>query len=471
MKKSIWAAALLSAGLMMSCGDDVSSLGGSLTTGEVSISVDSIVADVEARSIYYDSFDGRNLIKLLGRINVPEYGSLDCSFVSQMLSAQKMNIPDSISVNDVDSIRMVLSVPRGSLTGDSLAPQQLTVYRLNRQLPAGISSDFDPKGYYDPSVPMGRRSYTLSNIAKGDSALKRDAYVRIPVMLPIEFGRELFNKYRQDNSIFAWPETFNQYFPGIYVEQNFGNGCVANVAKAEIFTYWHRMRQVSQMQPDSTYKPVDVLTRDSVCLLASQPEVLSSNIMRYRVSEYLKGLVAAGRTVVTTPGGYVGAIELPVKQLLDAYNENASALQVVSDLRFELPASEIANDYGLTVAPNMLLIKKSEAKEFFEKNKVPDNLHSFQSGYDSEKRRYVFGSMRKYFLEVLEAQQKGEEIGPEYSEFLLVPVSVSTETVDGYNSSTTYVTRCQPYLTRPTMTEIHADKSIITFTYSAQQIQ
>ena len=76
MKKSIWAAALLSAGLMMSCGDDVSSLGGSLTTGEVSISVDSIVADVEARSIYYDSFDGRNLIKLLGRIKYcPKYAS------------------------------------------------------------------------------------------------------------------------------------------------------------------------------------------------------------------------------------------------------------------------------------------------------------------------------------------------------------------------------------------------------------
>lgn len=471
MKKSILAAAILSAGLFMSCDDDVSGIGGSLTSGEVSITVDSIVADVTARSVYYDSFDGRNVTKLLGRINVPEYGSLDCSFVSQMLSSQKMNIPDSIGVDDIDSIRMVLSVPRGSLTGDSLAPQQLTVYRLDRQLPAGISSDFDPTGYYDPSAPMGRRSYTLSNIAKGDSALKRDAYVRIPVSLPLEFGRELFTMYRANSPVFEWPETFNQYFPGVYVEQNFGNGCVANVARAEVFTYWHRMRQVSQMQPDSTYLPVNVVTRDSVCLLASQPEVLSSNIMRYRVSEYLKGLVASGRTVITTPGGYVADLKFPVQQLLDEYNRNVTALQIVSALRFELPASEIANEHGLTVAPYMLMVKRSEAEAFFAENKVPDNISSFYAAYDSEKKRYVFGSMRQYFLKVLEAQEKGEEIGSEFSDFLLVPVSVTTETVEGYNTSTTYVTRCQPYLTRPTMTEIHTDRSIVSFTYSAQQIQ
>lgn len=119
----------------------------------------------------------------------------------------------------------------------------------------------------------------------------------------------------------------------------------------------------------------------------------------------------------------------------------------------------------------MLMVKKSEAKKFFDENKVPDNKSSFYAAYDSEKKRYVFNSMRQYFLEVLEAQEKGEEIGSEFSDFLLVPVYVRTETVENYNSTTTYVTRCQPYLTRPTMTEIHTDRSIVTFTYSAQQIQ
>lgn len=188
--------------LLAACDDDVSQIGSSLTQGEVTIMVDSIATELESESVVYDSFDGRNTIKLLGRINVPEYGNLSCSFVSQLMSATKMNIPDSIGVEDVDSMRLVLSVPRGSLTGDSLAPQQLKVYRLSRELPAGISTTFDPDGYYNPSDPMGVRSYTLSNIAKGDSVLKKDEFIRIPVQLPISFARDIFEKYRAGDPMF-----------------------------------------------------------------------------------------------------------------------------------------------------------------------------------------------------------------------------------------------------------------------------
>lgn len=156
---------------LTSCKDDVSSIGGSLTSGEVTIVMDSIYTDIQAKPVLSESIDGRSLTKLVGRINVPEYGRLECAFVTQMMSATKMPVPDSITEQHVDSMRLVLSVPRGSLTGDSLAPQQLSVYRLTKQLPSGIQSDFDPSGYYDSSSPWAKRSYTLSVIARGDSAV------------------------------------------------------------------------------------------------------------------------------------------------------------------------------------------------------------------------------------------------------------------------------------------------------------
>ncbi len=225
---------------LTSCKDDVSSIGGSLTSGEVTIVMDSIYTDIQAKPVLSESIDGRSLTKLVGRINVPEYGRLECAFVTQMMSATKMPVPDSITEQHVDSMRLVLSVPRGSLTGDSLAPQQLSVYRLTKQLPSGIQSDFDPAGYYDPSSPWAKRSYTLSVIARGDSAVQKQAYVKIPMMLPKDFALDIFRKYRAEDKIFQWPSSFNKFFPGIYVEQNFGNGCVANVSKAEIFLYWNR---------------------------------------------------------------------------------------------------------------------------------------------------------------------------------------------------------------------------------------
>lgn len=457
-------------GLLASCQNDVSDIGSSLTDGEVTITVDSLETDINATTVYYDSFDGRNVTKLIGRLRVPEYGSLDCSFVSQMMSAAKMNIPDSITENDIDSIRLVLSVPSGSLTGDSLAPQQLRVYRLTKQLPADITTTFNPDGYYDASSLLGSRSYTLSNIAKGDSAMKKLSSVRIPVTLPRSLALDLFRKYRANDPVFEWPSTFNQYFPGIYVEQNFGNGCVANISTAQVYTYWHYKELRYEKQSDDTYKYVPYIMRDSVCLMASQPEVLSSNVISYRVSDRLKQLVADGKSIITTPGGYMVDIKFPVKRLIDVYQQHGDVMSVVSTLRMQIPASTVKNDYGLSVAPYLLMVKKSERDKFFKENKIPDGLTSFYAAYNSETGSYQFNSMRDYFLDVLGKVRKGEQLTDDDTDFCLIPVAVTLETVQGYNSSTVYVTKVQPYLTRPTMTQLATDRAIVSFIYTSQQI-
>lgn len=469
--KLLIAAGLAVSGMMMSCQDDLSSIGNSITTGEVAIMADTITTSLEARSIYLENFDGRNITKLLGRINVPEYGTLNCSFVSQMMCATSMNIPDSITVDDVDSLRLVLSVPKGSLTGDSLAPQQLKVYALERQLPPGLTSSFNPEGYYDASNPLGVKSYTVSNIAKGDSAMKRESFVRIPVTLPLSLGRKIFTQYREDPSVFQWPSTFNAYFPGIYVEQNFGNGCIANITKAEIFTYWRTTKTKSEMQADSTYVDVKYTARDSICLMAYQPEVIASNVIDFKISDYITGLVNAGKKVVTTPGGYIVNMTFPIKSLIETFKGNGSSLSVVSSLKFEIPAETIENDYGIGVAPNMLMIKKSEYEAFFAENKVPDGITSFYAAYDSDSGTYKFNAMRSYFIKMLEAYENGEPLDGEESEFVLVPVSVQTETKTNYDGSvTTYVSRCQWYIEKPTMTVLDTDNAVIMFTYSSQLI-
>ena len=467
----IFAAMLLSMTILMGCQDDMSSIGGSLSQGEVTIMADSLVTDIPSECYYVDTFDGRNITKLLGRINVPEYGSLACSFVSQMMCATSMTVPDSISVDDVDSLRLVLSVPRGSLTGDSLTPQQLRVFALEKTLPGDIASTFDPEGYYNPAAPLGTQSYTVSNIARGDSALKREPFVRIPVKLPLELGRKIFTQYREDPSVFQWPATSNEYFPGIYVEQNFGNGCIANITKAEMFTYWNYIGYVSELQADSTFAQVPVIKRDSVCLMAYQPEVLASNVIDLKISDYIHNIVAEGKQVLTTPGGYKCDIKFPVRMLIDRFMSSGSALSVVSSLKFELPATAIENDYGLTVAPNLLMVRKSDYESFFAENKVPDGLTSFYAAYDPESESYQFNSMRSYFIDLLQKDLAGEPVEGDEAQFVLVPVSVMTESVTNYDGSvTTYVTRCQPYIEKPTMTLLDTSNANLMFTYSTQSL-
>jgi len=463
------ATALLSFAMLCSCEDSTSPIGGSLVSGEVSITVDTLEMKLAAASVLEPDFDSRTQTKLLGRISVPEYGSLDCSFVSQLMCATKMNIPDSITVNDVDSMRMILTIPRGSLTGDSLAPQQLKVFQLTHQLPADINSAFDPDGYYDKSNPLGVRSYTLSALSMNDSLFKTQGNIRIPVMMPKKLAQDVFTAYRNNPETFQWPQTFAQYFPGVYVEQNFGNGCIGVISGMKFYTYWHYIQQEYKKKDDDSgeYHYVPTLKRDSICLFSSQPEVLSANCVTYKVSDYLKNLANNGKSIITTPGGYYVNLHFPAQEIIDRYNKDLYRMAVVSKLSFEIPAEAVENDFGLEAAPHLLMVKSSEREAFFKENKIPDGKTSFYAPYDSEKKCYTFGGMRDYILKLIES---GQTIDPKDMEFSLVPVIVSTEDVNGYGSSTTYVTRCAPYIGRPTVTELDTDHAIICFSFSRQSL-
>ena len=456
----------------IACQDDTSTIGGSLASGEVTITVDSIETDLRGKAEWIDDFDSRTTTKLLGNLTIPEYGNLNCSFVTQMMSATKMNIPDSIPESDVDSIRLVMSIPRGALTGDSLAPQQLRVFRINKALPKDIDSKFDPAGYYDPSAVFATKSYTVSNISKNDTIFANSAYVNIPMMLPNEFGLELFRKYRDNDPIFEWPATFNQWFPGLYVEQNFGNGCVANISSVRAYLYWHRKEKISVTVDSAKVEYRDVTRRDSVCLLASAPEVLSSNNIHYNPSARLQQLAAEGKSLVTSPGGYVTTFRFPVRQLLDRFLEADTELSVVSSLILKIPAVSVKNDYGMTPPNNLLMTTLDERESFFRENKIPDNVTSFYCTYDSENKMYTFSSMREYLLKKLDEYRKDPTNFAEDEVFCLQPVAVSTETVQQYyGQSVTYVTRVAPYLTSPTMVELDMEHAQILFTFSSQVLE
>ena len=456
----------------IACQDDTSTIGGSLASGEVTITVDSIETDLRGKAEWIDDFDSRTTTKLLGNLTIPEYGNLNCSFVTQMMSATKMNIPDSIPESDVDSIRLVMSIPRGALTGDSLAPQQLRVFRINKALPKDIDSKFDPAGYYDPSAVFATKSYTVSNISNNDTIFAKSAYVNIPMKLPNEFGLELFRKYRDNDPIFEWPATFNQWFPGLYVEQNFGNGCVANISSVRAYLYWHRKEKISVTVDSAKVEYRDVTRRDSVCLLASAPEVLSSNNIHYNPSARLQQLAAEGKSLVTSPGGYITTFRFPVRQLLDRFLEADTELSVVSSLILKIPAVSVKNDYGMTPPNNLLMTTMDERESFFRENKIPDNVTSFYCTYDSDNKMYTFSSMREYLLKKLDEYRKDPTNFADDEAFCLQPVAVSTETVEQYyGQSVTYVTRVAPYLTSPTMVELDMEHAQILFTFSSQVLE
>ena len=455
---------------IISCEEDTTTIGSGIASGEVEINIDTFYFDLHADPIRIESFNSKTGNLMLGNINVPQYGYLNCSFVTRLMCAVDLQIPDSLLLPErVDSCKIIMAAERSGIVGDSLSPQKLTVYMLNRQLPKDIDNNFNPEGYYDPSEPLGELSYTVSNIASSDSMFYKSDYIELRVDLPTSFGKEIFEKYRNNPSIFQWPQTFaNEFIPGLYLKPSFGKGCVANINELLVGVFYHTLIEKTTITDNDTVKEQVHSTRTAVPFSIS-PEVLSSNNITYIPSDRIDQLNSLdnGECVVTTPGGYLATFKFPVQPIIDRYNQGNIHLSTVNDMVLYIPAESLDDNSGITLVENLLLIKSSEYESFFKENKIPDNLTSFTGIYDSKNERYVFNSLRDYFLNLVNK----DNITEEDVTFTLVPVQISTETVSGYyGNSSTYVTKCVPYTAKPTLTKLKTGDSMVTFSFTTQII-
>ena len=452
------------------CQDENTTIGSVIASGEVEITIDTFYFDLNGKAIRLENFDSKTGNLMIGNIQSQEYGSLNCSFVTRLMCAAKLEVDDSLFYADrVDSCKLVLGAERKGIIGDSLAPQRLTVYKLTKQLPGDITNNFDPEGFYDPSSPFASRSYTVSQISSKDSSFYKESFIDINVNLPVEFGRQIFEEYKNNPEIFQWPQTMaKDFLPGLFVKSTFGKGCIANITDLYVAVFYHSLAETTTITDNDTIVSQKHVNHVAYPFTVS-PEVLSSNNITYQPSESIqeKNNTNDGEVVITTPGGYIGNFVFPAQTLIDRYYEKNTHLSTVNDLLLYIPGNPFSEEVGISNATNLLMVKKSEYEDFFAKNKVPDNLSSFTGVYDSKKGRYYFTTLRNYFLELL---TKGS-ITQEDIEFVLVPVEIETETTNSYyGQGTTYVTKCVPYTSKPTMTLLKTNEAMVTFSFSTQMI-
>lgn len=453
--------------IFASCEDEISPIGEELGRGEVSIQIDSTFT-ITGKSIYAPNPDPRSQNNLIGRISVPEFGDLNCSFMAQLMSAGAMNIPDSINVERVDSMKLILRVPRGSFTGDSLAPQQLRAYKLTKPIQLTPGKTIDPKEYISDQTLLGSHTYTLGALGVGDSIVSSVKTISIPIMLDKEFARKVFTDYRNDPSVFQWPSTFVKYFPGIYVEPSFGRGAIANIRKADVVLYYYILKDVLVAE-DTTAVTRQIHYRDSVNIFGTAPEVISINNISMKVAEPIKNRIDAGEPIIIAPSGYNVQIHLPIDEVIARFKQSTKEMTVLDNLIFSIPASTITNDYGIGVPPSVVLVKTKDADRFFTDNLLPDKKTIFWAKYNSTTGEYKFDSLRQFLLNLID---NDEELSPEDLEYTIIPVSLTTQEKQiSYNQTEDIVTACNPYVDRPVMTLLHLDRAKLRFTYSTQKIK
>lgn len=437
--------------------EESSTIGSSIIQEEVEIVVDSSFT-VSGKSVINNKVQSRTVTQLLGRLEAKEYGNLYSDVVTQFMPAGAIDTA-GITADNIDSIKMVMYIPVGGFVGDSITPMGFNEYRLNKQLPSPIYSDFNPTDYYSEDDLLASKIYTVNALGETDSVAEL-SYRNIYIDMPLELGKDLYNQYINDPASYLIPMDFAKYFPGIYIKNTFGSGRVARISGTEIKLYYHRTEPIEDTDRDTTYNEIGTY-------FAVTPEIITNNNIQLALSDELKTMAENGDNIIVAPAGMDVEIKFPTNDVLNFYRENGGDLTVINSLSFEIPAEEIANDYNISIPPYLMLILSSEKDKFFANSKITDDKTSFYAAYDEVNKKYSFTGLRQYLIDM----RAKEELTDEDVTFTLTPVSITTESYSSYySSSSAYINEIVPYVQAPAMVKLNLDEAKIKLTFSKQTI-
>lgn len=452
---------ILLASSMFSCSDDT--IGTSISGTELEIVADSSFT-ATGTTVRNEKILTRTMTQLLGSIKATNFGELKSDFVCQFLPSISIDTT-GVTADMIDSVRLVMRIPIGGFTGDSIMPMRTNVYMLNKQLKAPINSTFSPDGYYDPSDMLGSSAYTATSSGSQNislSAVSKDTYRTIVMTLPRELAVKMFKEYKSNPNTFRSIEKFNQFFPGIYVSNSYGSGRMSKIDKTFLL--------VNYRKKTKTEEGNDTIVHDSTSYAGAAPEVITNNNITMNIADNVKQMVADGDLILQAPIGYDLNIRFPMEELVARYKSDSQQLKVINSLYFTVPVEKIENEYDINPPAYLLLIKRSEKDKFFANNKIADNTNTFYAAYNSSTKSYEFGNMRQYLIDNLDADSDAIE---DASDMVLVPVDVSSETnYDSYyyytyeTSST--VTSMTPAVSGPMIAKVNLDEAKIKLVYSKQ---
>ena len=436
-------------------------------------SVSSIIEDssfvITGHSVRNDRVQMRTSTKMLGKLQADGFGQLTAEAVTSWMPAVNIDTTGT-RAEWIDSCRLKLRIPyRSGFTGDSLAPMRLNVYRLNKALPSPIYSDFDPTDYYDSSDLLASESYspssgwleTSTSYVTGTSSYDTVRVISVP--MPVELGRELFRAYKSDPSIFSAPKRFASIFPGIYINNSYGSGHVLNIKATELDVYYRKYTQLSDTT-DTIY-PARCQS-----YLASTPEVVSNNIIRFNVDDAITSMVNSGEAMIVAPAGYEVQVRFPIQDIIDKYKNNIGNNQsMINTLSLTLPVSVPFTEYNIQPPTYLLMVKTCQKDNFINGDSLANNKDSFYAIYDAQSKEYIFTGMRDYIIDII--NNHGGVATEDDFNFTITPVDVTNYTYQAsgyYGGSTTVVTKISPMVSRPAIARLLLDKAKIKITYSKQ---
>ena len=435
-KKLIKATLLTLIVLIYSCDDSLKNLGFSIQPDSDRITVGTDSLFIKARTVSVDSLlpDGmfaKTKNPVLGVYKDPIFGTIKSDYVGQFYYPEGKNFPDDAII---DSVKV--AVLYNSWKGDSIAPIELSVYEVNKNLPIGNHyTKFDPTEYVDMSAPIGSTVFSAGNVEVPLSErLQPDYYHRAFVDLPKTIGErihQLSEDFSQAGKVLD-TDIFKEYFKGLYLTTSFGAGSILKLDHTYLYLHFHYLDKKGSSTKQDTIRTGNMI-------LNTTPEVIQINQIKNENDKLLEA--NDDYAFIKSPAGVFTEITFPFSEKASKLNNQALNLAKFSVTA--LPEKDPNKKHLLDPAPYLLLVNKDDMKEFFEKRKIPDNVTSFYAQLDPTTYTYNFGNlsaMVNYYKEKNDGKVKDLV-------FLLVPVDLAITSGQNQSSITAVYNQMTPTAT------------------------
>ena len=424
MKFKFWAAIGLAATLF-SCDDTTTGIGDFVSDNDkISAFADSYT--VSSRTVLLDSVYSRTRNAYLGRYTDPDFGLYTADFIAQINCTENFRLPETVQGIDGASLGIFYS----SFYGDSLATLRLRVDTLNKVIndtgedKSLYYTSFDPKKYYDASkAPMVEKNYAAIDKSLSDSILNDNTkYKGVYADLNKDFCDYLFKKYNEnDHANFKDSHAFiNNVLKGFYIHVTQGEGSVLYIGEVQM-----RLKVKYLAERKSTGK-VDSIAY-TIVPMSSTKEVFMSTHMEG--AEHLKEVAnEKGHTYLKTPAGLCTEVTFPLQEMYEQHQNDTLNSVSLSITKYKDAGEHTdLSPYKPGIPQEILLVRKDDQKDFFEKNKTFDNKTSFIGTYDPNINGYKFTKLNRLISHVFSEIKNGKAKDKDWNKVLLIPVTTEKD--------------------------------------------
>lgn len=367
----------LGASILGGCNDDLGVVGPSIQPPGDEVNVANDTFKIQASTVLMDAVYAKTDTALLGEIYDPLYGNLKSDYLCQFYCPENYRFANTPIDGKIDSMEFVIQYQ--SSIGDTLVPMRAEIYQLTEPLKKNYYTNVNPEEFTNMKISLGAKTYTAYDQSVSDSIRATQWWrPQVRIRMPKELGQKFYDETINHPETFSTQESFNQFFPGLYVTTTYGTGNVLNVKSSAMRIYY---KCVGPTGKDSLVAETFIVTKEVIQLSRFKNTDMSQLLQPNDEYTYIK-----------SPAGVCTRLVFPMKEIIPQVKG-----RYLNNFPLVLNAYPQEDwKYAFQPAPNLLLIPEDSVKTFFENGQVNNNYSTFVSNtYSGFSQQYVFGNISK----------------------------------------------------------------------------